>query len=95
MFDFQGKLTEADPLKALDLVKAILEIEDNPNVLALLAAGMLEDLIPGQDGPVVDAVVAEAAGNPRFRHLLGGVWFYSMSPQVAEKLEKARGSERW
>jgi hypothetical protein len=95
MFDFQRMLTETDPLKALDLIKAILEIEDNPHVLGMLAAGMLEDLIPGQDGPVVDAVVAEAARNPRFKHLLGGVWFYSMSPEVAEKLEKARGGERW
>jgi hypothetical protein len=95
LFDFQGKLSETDPLKALDPVKAILEIEDNPNVLGLLAAGMLEDLIPAQDGPVVDAVVAEADRNPRFKNLLGGVWFYSMSPEVAEKLEKARGGERW
>jgi hypothetical protein len=43
----------------------------------------------------VDAVVAEAERNERFRSLLGGVWFYSMSPEVAEKLEKARGGERW
>ncbi|MET0157472.1 MAG: DUF6869 domain-containing protein [Methyloceanibacter sp.] len=94
LFDFQNELVNNDPLKALELVKAILEIEANPNVLGLLAAGMLEDLIPSQDGPVVDAVVAEAARNPRFRHLLGGVWFYSMSPEVTEKLEKARGGER-
>ena len=93
LFDFQSELVNNDPLKALELVKAILEIEENPNVLGLLAAGMLEDLIPAQDGPVVDAV--GAARNPRFRHLLGGVWFYSMSPEVAEKLEKARGGERW
>jgi hypothetical protein len=95
LFDFQSELVTNDPLEALELVKAILEIEDNPNVLGLLAAGLLEDLIPSQDSPVVDAVVAEAERNPRFRHLLGGVWFYSMSPEVAEKLEKARGGERW
>jgi hypothetical protein len=56
---------------------------------------MLEDLIPAEDGPVVEAVVAETARNPRFRHLLGGVWFYGMSPEVTEKLEKARESVRW
>jgi len=79
---------------ALDLVKAILEIEDNPNVLRLLAAGMLEDLVPEEDGPVIDAVVAEAERNEKFRHLLGGVWFYGMSPEVTERLTKARG-EAW
>lgn len=95
MFDFQYELVGNDPLGALELVKAILEIEDNPNVLGLLAAGMLEDLIPEQDGPVVDAVVAEAGRNPRFRDLLCGVWFYGMSPEVTERLEKAKGEVRW
>jgi hypothetical protein len=95
MFDFQHELVGNDPLGALELVKAILEIEDNPNVIGLLAAGMLEDLIPEQNGPVVDAVVAEAERNPRFRHLLGGVWFYGMSPEVTERLEKARGEVTW
>jgi hypothetical protein len=95
MFDFQYELVRDDPFKALALVKEILAIEDNPNVIALLAAGMLEDLIPAEDGPVVDAVVAEAERDPRFRHLLGGVWFSSISPTVTERLERARGEQRW
>jgi len=95
LFDYQMELLTSDPLEALELVKAILEIEDNPNVLGLLAAGLLEDLIPEQDGPVIDAVVAEAGRNEKFRHLLGGVWFYGMSPQVTERLEQARGEVRW
>jgi hypothetical protein len=95
LFDFQWELANNDAMKALELVKAIVAIEDNPNVLALLAAGMLEDLLPPDDGPIIDAVVAEAEDNERFRHLLGGVWFYSLSPAVAERLEKARGGVRW
>lgn len=95
LFDFQSELVRNDPFKALDLVKAIVEIEDNPHVLGLLAAGMLEDLIPAEDGPVVDAVVAEAGRNPRFRHLLGGVWFSGMAPEVVERLEKAREGVSW
>jgi len=95
MFDFQDELVGTDPLGALELVKAILEIEDNPDVLGLLAAGMLEDLIPEEDGPVIDAVVAEAARNEKFRHLLGGVWFYGMSPEVSARLQEARGEVQW
>jgi hypothetical protein len=90
-----GDLSGARPGQGARAGQGPLEIEANPNVLGLLAAGMLEDLIPSQDGAVVDAAVAEAARNPRFRHLLGGVWFSSMSPEVTEKLEKARGGERW
>ncbi|MGH6866151.1 MAG: DUF6869 domain-containing protein [Methyloceanibacter sp.] len=94
LFDFQHELVNNDPLVALEL-KVILSIEDDPRMLAVLAAGMLEDLVPAEDGPVIDAVVAEADRDPRFRHLLGGVWFTSMSPEVVERLEKARGEIRW
>jgi uncharacterized protein DUF6869 len=91
LFDFQSDLVSNDPLAALELVKAILAIEENQNVLGLLAAGLLEDLLPDEDGPVIDAVVAEAERDLRFRNLLCGVWFYGMSPEVTERLEKARG----
>lgn len=95
LFDFQSDLVGNDPLAALELVKAILAIESDQNVLGLLAAGMLEDLLPDENGPVIDAVVAEAGRNPRFRDLLCGVWFYGMSPEVTERLEKARGEVPW
>ena len=95
LFDFQSELARDEPLKALDLVKAILAIEDNPHMLGLLAAGLLEDLLPSEDGPVVDAVVAEAERNPRFRHLLGGVWFSGLGEDVTARLETARGGESW
>jgi hypothetical protein len=94
LYDYQHALTGSEPLKALALVKAILEIEDNPNLLGILSAGMLEDLIPYDDGPVVDAVVAEAADNPQFQDLLCGVWFDDWSPQVVARLKWACGQRR-
>jgi hypothetical protein len=94
LYDYQHALTGSEPLKALALVKAILEIEDNPNLLGILSAGMLEDLIPYDDGLVVDAVVAEAADNPQFQDLLCGVWFDNLSPQVVARLTWACGQKR-
>lgn len=94
LYDFQHTLTVREPLKGLALVKAILEIEDNPNLLGILSAGMLEDLIPYEDGPVVDAVVAEAADNPQFQDLLCGVWFDQLSAQVVARLKWACGQRR-
>ena len=90
LFDFQYALVNNDPLRALELVTAIVAIEDNPNVLGLLAAGMLEDLLPVEDGPVIDAVVAEAERSPRFRDLLRGAWFSGLNANVVERLDKAR-----
>lgn len=94
LFDYQHELTGNEPMKALALVKAVLEIEDNPNLLGILSAGMLEDLIPGEDGPVIDAVVAEAACNPNFQDLLCGVWFDDLSPEVVARLTWACGQRR-
>jgi hypothetical protein len=93
LYDFQEMLVRDDPLAALDLVKAILRIEDNANLLALLAAGLLEDLIPANDGPVVDAVIAEAASDPKFRHLLGGVWLSGMSTDVSPPAGEGAGRD--
>jgi hypothetical protein len=95
LFDFQSELVRDDPLKALELVKAILAIEDDPRMLALLAAGVLEDLLPAENGPVVDEVVAEAERDHRFRHLLGGVWFSGLGEDVKARLEQARGGDGW
>lgn len=89
LFDYQYELVNNDPLRALDLVTAIVAIEDNPNVLGLLAAGMLQDLLPAEGGPVIDAVVAEAERSPHFRDLLRGAWFSGLNADVIERLDKA------
>jgi hypothetical protein len=88
LFEFEGELV-SDPLGALDLVKAVLAIEDDPSLLGLLSAGLLEALLPTEDGPIVDAVVAEAEVDPRFRALLRGVWFTDLSPPVVARLARA------
>jgi hypothetical protein len=90
-FDLQYELTCNDSLGALELVTAILRMEDNSVVLGLLAAGMLEDLIPKEDGPGVDAVVAAAARDPKLREIFGGLWFYDTNPEIPARLQEARG----
>jgi hypothetical protein len=95
LFDWQGDLVRDDPDRALALIREVLRQEPHPAILGVLAAGLLEDLIPAQEGPVFDAIEAEAQANPRFRHLLGGVWFSSMSPAVVARLEKVTDRSRW
>ena len=90
LFDYQYEPVNNNPLRALDLVTAIVSIEDNPHVLDLLAAGMLQNLLPAEDGPVIDAVVAEAERSPRFRELLCGAGFSGLNADVIERLDKAR-----
>jgi hypothetical protein len=75
---------------------AILEVlSRNPpqEVLGVLAAGPLEDLIRFHGPKFIDQIEAESRRNPAFRWLLGGVWRGS-TPEVWARVEKARG-EPW
>jgi hypothetical protein len=82
--DYQRELIEYDPDSALDLVVAVLKVESNPFLLSVLAAGLLEDVI---DMPVMDRIEREAAADPRFLALLGGVWYSRKPDDVKARLD--------
>ena len=86
--DYQRELIEYDPDSALDLVVAVLKVETNPFLLSVLAAGLLEDVI---DMPVMDRIEREAAADPRFLALLGGVWYSRKPDDVKARLDSIIG----
>ena len=85
---YQRELIEYDPEMAVDLVVAVLKIETNPFLLSVLAAGLLEDVI---DMPVIDRIEGEAAADPRFLALLGGVWYSRKPDEVKARLDALLG----
>jgi hypothetical protein len=71
--DYEHDLRGNDPDAVIDVILEILKIETNPNLLSLLAAGPLEDVV----GPAtIDRIEREAAADPRFRELVCGVWYF-------------------
>ncbi len=86
--DYQRELIEYDPDSALDLVAAVLKVETNPFLLSVLAAGLLEDVI---DMPVIERIEREAAADPRFLALLGGVWYSRKPDDVKARLDAIIG----
>jgi len=86
--DYQRELIEYDPDSAVDLVVAVLKVETNPFLLSVLAAGLLEDVI---DIPVIDRIEREAAADPRFLALLGGVWYSRKPDDVKARLDAIIG----
>ena len=60
--------------------------------LSVLAAGPLEVLLSSHGPDFIDRVEQEAAHNPRFNDLLGGVWRLEMSDDVWSRVQKARHS---
>jgi hypothetical protein len=92
LMDFERDLREEDPDRAIDLILAILEIETNPALLSMLAAGPLEDVI-GMN--TIERIECEAADNERFRDLLGGVWYFRASDELKARLDALIGDNRW
>ena len=68
----------------------ILELDPPDEVLAVLAAGPLEDLIDDYGALFIDRIETESRRNPRFRQLLGGVW-KSSSADIWARVEACRG----
>jgi hypothetical protein len=76
---------------------AILQISArglNEEQLSLLAGGPLESLLAWHGSQFIDRVENEAANNPKFNHLLGGVWQNLMPQEIWERVLKAR-KEVW
>lgn len=91
------ELPREDPELCLESIIRILARIDGtrPNrLLAVLAAGPLEDLLAENGSVVVEKVEALARSSLEFRFLLNGVWDSTIKPAVLSRLAKYR-DQRW
>jgi hypothetical protein len=84
-------LRDEDSDKAVDLIVAIPKARTNPGMLALLAAGALED-VTGME--TIDWIEREAAANKRFHDLLRGVWYCRASDGLKARLDTLVAANR-
>ena len=68
------ELARAQPALCLAAIRASLAEAREPEEVALIAAGPLEDLLAAQGAAMIGAVEALAEAAPRFRYALTGVW---------------------
>lgn len=87
---FEYALVRENPERALAMCDEIVQTESNPQMIALLAAGLFENLLPRHPCPMLDRIEARARVNPRFRELLWGAWFSGLAPEVVARLKGAR-----
>ena len=78
-----------------DVVLQIIQRDLSKEQLALLAAGPLEDLLALHGNGFIDRIEQQAQINPQFAHLLGGVWRRGMTPEIWNRVERARGGKVW
>jgi hypothetical protein len=79
-----------EPEIAWQTIIAISERPLSPEQDALLAAGPLEDLLSFHGASFIERVELEAGRNPKFNHLLGGVWKCCMTDDIWNRVQKAR-----
>jgi uncharacterized protein DUF6869 len=84
------ELAHKEPDIAWLLILQLLGQELPDIAVSCLAAGPLEDLIQYHGPEVIARIESEAAANPLFRNLLGGVW-ESGTPEVWARILKVRG----
>jgi hypothetical protein len=71
------------------LVLEVLRLTSDPDVLGVLAAGPLEDIIEHAGAAFIDRIERQAGADPAFRRLLEGTWPCG-SPAIWARIESAR-----
>ena len=82
-----NELCSDDPENALAFILAVLAHVESDRVLAVLAAGPLEDLMARHPYKMIARVEAEATTNPRSALLLGGVWQNAIPEDVWQRMQ--------
>ena len=83
-------LCDESPNDAWVIMLKILEITDDPKVLQVLSAGLLEDLLSIHPEKIIDYVESEAEKNPKFKDLLKGVWKSDIPDNIWNRVQKSR-----
>lgn len=94
--DVNGIMQDAwieDPENAWLAILEVLKVQLTEQDLALLAGGPLEGLLAWHGQDFIERMEREAHSNPRFHHLLGGVWRQDMPDSIWQRIVEARKSE--
>lgn len=81
-WEVMDKACRDDPEKGWQLVLAILQATDSPQMLANLGAGPLEDLLAKHGKLLIDRTEELAEHDAKFRQCLSNTWQNSMSDDV-------------
>lgn len=85
-----SELSRRDPRSAIALIRSVLAKVSDEEMLAVLAAGPLEDVLAKHGPEVIDEVERLALQDHRFRELLFGVWRNTVDTATWERLERLR-----
>ena len=88
-------ITTEHPEHAWQGILAALNDRRTDAYINILAAGPLEDLLSQHGEAFIDRVEAQAAADPRFASLLGGVWQLQMSEDIWRRVQAVWDRRGW
>jgi hypothetical protein len=88
-------LVRESPEEAWSLILAVLQQDSSPQILEVLAAGPLEDLLAKHGAAFIQRVERQARADRKFALLLGGVWRNSMSEEVWSRVQAVWDRRGW
>ena len=91
MFNFMHERPEL----AFELIVEIWSRDQSRDVIQILSAGPLEDLLSTYGEQMIQAIEKEAEKDPSFRKLLGGVWKNAMPDSVWTKVQEIWDRRGW
>lgn len=93
--DQEWDLVREEPEQAWLLILEILRQDSSAEIMELLSAGPLEDVLAKHGDAFIERVESEAASNPTFAWLLGGVWKNAMTDEVWNRVHGAWDRRGW
>jgi|ERR1700674_945077 len=88
-------LTYENPEALWDFILEVLQRDPPTEVIAVLAAGPLENCLAKCGTKVIARVEDRAHSDPRFRSLLGGVWRNTMLEKVWARVQACWDRSEW
>ena len=82
-----------DPELAWPIIEEILHIDSSDRMLAIVAAGPVEDLLAHHGAAFIERIEKLAGREPIFRKMLGGVWRSKISEDVWKRLKAVAGPD--
>lgn len=86
-------LPEEKPELAWEFILTVIGQQPPDNVLRILSAGLLEDLLTSHGPQFIERVAEQAAESPVFKHTLGGVWLDSEDTPLWREVYAIAGVE--
>jgi Family of unknown function (DUF6869) len=94
-FSNLDRMIDDEPENAWSIILEILRRNQSSEILEVLSAGPVEDLLARHGEAFIERVENEARNDEDFAKLLGGVWQNTMSDEIYARVQRVWNRKGW